>query len=470
MRRSLSRRAFLGAAGAASLVAVPKPTWASSAETAGTVERLHATVVVIGSTIGGLVAADALRRQGVSVILLHSGPVGAPADHGAAADAWLLSDHTRLLGLAREAGSTVLRVPAAGSALEGISGGARPLGDGLLSADGRVGAEVVSALTKLDRMASELDVENPWRTVNALVRDARTLGSWLDGSVAGSSARSRLWRGFELVLGASPAEASLLFALLIIASSGGSRRVLGGAYDPEFQISGGLGALTSKLAEALGDRARIADAPSVATAASGAVTVASADLAVEARRVIFASDSAVAGPVEPLGRARIAGRLALGQISRVVCSYATPFWRDAGTSGRIVGDGAPIHAVYPSPREPALVATIAGDAARNWSRLAPAERREAVVDTLSRWLGPRAATPVRYEECGGQSGSPVVAPPGALTAIGDELRAPAGAACWAGAETASSWLGHPEGEVEAGLRAASDTTRMLVGAATRVEG
>ncbi|HEV2074992.1 MAG TPA: FAD-dependent oxidoreductase, partial [Thermoleophilaceae bacterium] len=94
---------------------------------------------------------------------------------------------------------------------------------------------------------------------------------------------------------------------------------------------------------------------------------------------------------------------------------------------------------------------------------APAEeRRQAVLDCFARWFGPRASRPERYIErdwaqeewtrgCYG-----CYFPPGGWTQYGSSLRAPVGRLHWAGAETATAWMGYMDGAVSSGERAAGE--------------
>jgi monoamine oxidase len=51
--------------------------------------------------------------------------------------------------------------------------------------------------------------------------------------------------------------------------------------------------------------------------------------------------------------------------------------------------------------------------------------------------------------------------PGALTGFGSALRSPVGPVHWAGAETATHWVGYLDGAVESGQRVADEVDAAL---------
>jgi len=114
-----------------------------------------------------------------------------------------------------------------------------------------------------------------------------------------------------------------------------------------------------------------------------------------------------------------------------------------------------------------LLAFVAGDAARQFSRMPREERREQVLDDLALFFGPDAKTPIDYAEMDWgeeeySGGCPLGNfPPGVLSACGDALRAPVGRIHWAGTETARECMGYMEGALESGDRAADEVLALL---------
>lgn len=432
--RAMSRRGFLGGAGAVSLVAVSRPGVAAALrQTEG--DHLEVDVAVVGNSLTGLVAARHVANEGLDVAVLGRAPE--------ASTTCFMSSHDRLAGLARSLGLAIGRVPDRGAPVDGRSDGSAEIDDpGDLSADGRAAAEIRTAFRKLDRMASEFEVDAPWAAVNAGIRDGRTLGSWIDEAIAGELAHERLHHGFELIFGAPASQVSLLFALAAVAGTGGAAPLFEAAYLPDAYVDGLEDTLRRSVSGSL---------------VEGTVEVLHGDLdRVEARvggHRVAARRVVAAAPVPGDDPRR--SRFVPGSVTTAVCTYSAAPWRHRGLSGRVFGDGAPVHVVTPIADGRTLIATTRDDGGPDDGR------RDAVLESLGRWLGRSAASPIGYEEHTGVSGGRVAAPPGALTGLGSDLREPDGAMHHAGPETALAWIGHPEGLVEIGQRVAAETARAL---------
>ena len=107
-----------------------------------------------------------------------------------------------------------------------------------------------------------------------------------------------------------------------------------------------------------------------------------------------------------------------------------------------------------------LLGFLEGRRARQLGRLAPEERRAAVVDTFTRLFGPRrpGRTPTSSgsgPRRSGRAGYGCHLPTGAWTNYGPALREPIGPLHWAGAECAPVWNGYMDGAVRSGERAAA---------------
>jgi len=154
-----------------------------------------------------------------------------------------------------------------------------------------------------------------------------------------------------------------------------------------------------------------------------------ADFVVLALPPSLAQNITFSPPLEPARSALMAGAK-MGGIIKSVAVYSTAFWREEGYSGEAIGEtrpgAAPVfntfdnwlparntkHAGAGAPtREglsitsgasvggaPALVLFINGARATEWSARSPEARREAVLQQLAGWYGPRALYPVEYVE------------------------------------------------------------------------
>jgi monoamine oxidase len=132
----------------------------------------------------------------------------------------------------------------------------------------------------------------------------------------------------------------------------------------------------------------------------------------------------------------------------------------------VTSDTGPVKVTFdnspPDGTPGVLLGFIEGDDARLWGERPAAERRAAVLESLARYLGPRARAALDYLEHdwsadpwtrGCYAG---LMPPGVLTSYGTALRAPVGRIHWAGTETAEVWNGYMDGAVRSGERAAAE--------------
>jgi monoamine oxidase len=160
-----------------------------------------------------------------------------------------------------------------------------------------------------------------------------------------------------------------------------------------------------------------------------------------------------------------------GRFIKVYAVYPTPFWREEGLNGQVASDRGPVKVVFdnsaPGYPRGILLCFLEGSAARQWSGRDPVERRQAVVDCLVGYFGPRAAAPEEYLErdwsaeeftrgCYGAHFTP-----GTWTGFGSALREPVGRVHWAGTECSPVWNGYMEGAVRSGEATAAEVHSRL---------
>jgi monoamine oxidase len=285
------------------------------------------------------------------------------------------------------------------------------------------------------------------------------------------------------VWAADPSDVSLLHLLAYANAAGGVDRLIdteGGAQ--ESRIVGGTQRIALRIADELGDRLLLAQPVRRITQTASAVTVESDDLAVRARCAVVAMSPALAGrlaysPPLPADRDQLTQRAPNGSVIKCMAIYDEPFWRRVGLSGQVAASTGPVKVVFdnsPPDGDPGvLLAFLEGSNGRALGRQSELGRREAVLSCLARFFGPRARQPHTYVEknwsedewtrgCYG-----AFLPPNTWTQFGAALRAPVGRVHWAGAETATTWMGYMDGAVRSGERAASEILGRLAAEASR---
>ena len=494
---ALSRRQFVAGTAAAAATAAALRSPAASADD---VASLTADVVVVGAGLAGLTAARRLTAAGRRVVVLEARDrvggrtVSAPLDGGHVADlggTWIGPTQNAVAALADELGLETFAQYDEGDnvyyadgrrstyASSGPTGGA-PL-DPLILAD------LVTVVTRLDEMATQVPVDAPWDAPDAEEWDSQTLDSWLRDSTTVPQTREVASAALNALIGAEAREVSLLYTLWYVAAAGDEQtpgsferliNVTGGAQERRFVD--GAHAMSQRMAQALGDRVHLGTPVRHITQTAEGVVVVSDRVTVQAARVVLALPPNLAARIDyapplPAARDHYTQHSPQGRLTKIEALYDRPFWREDGLTGAVVSDTGPAKICYdvtPVNGTPgALVAFVGGDEAR----LAGDDHQaltQAVLAQLVIFFGEAAGTPeeVLVQDWSGEvwsRGGPVhLLGPGVLTQDRTALWAPVGRIHWAGTETALYWHGYMDGAVTSGQRAADEVLAALGGATT----
>jgi monoamine oxidase len=455
-------------------------------------ETREVDVAIVGAGLAGLVAARDVQAAGASALVVEARDrvggrvLNEPIGDGNVVEVggqWIGPTQDRIAALAREVGVETFPTYGAGENVIEWRGGLRRYRGAIPRINPAVLLDVLQAQRRLERMASRVPLDRPWQAPRAAAWDAQTAQTWLRRNVATPAGRELLQLGIESVWAAQPEDVSLLHLLFYIHSAGSLDLLFdtaGGAQQDRFV--GGSQRVVIALAERLGTETvalgaavrRIEHGPDGVTLHADRVGDsgdADGELVVRARRAIVAIAPALAGrivydPPLPGHRDQLTQRTPLGTVAKCMAIYDEPFWRADGLSGQATSDTGPVKLTYdnspPGGRPGVLLGFLEGRRAREAGRLAPEDRRAAVIGCFTRLFGPRAARPDAYVErlwadeeysrgCYG-----CFMPTGAWTAYGDALRAPIGPLHWAGAEVAEVWSGYMDGAVRSGETAARE--------------
>jgi monoamine oxidase len=445
-------------------------------------DRMDVDVCVVGAGYAGLTAARRLYAEGRSVAVLEArdrvgGRIwteplsdGTPIDRGGA---WLGPAHDAMFGLAHEFGVTTYKTYVAGKHLL-VDGDRIRKYTGLIpKISPSAIVSIALAQAKINRLAKQVPLDAPWTAKRAAEWDAMTVEGWLESNgVRTQIGRDLLAMAVRGLFTGDLNDTSFL-NLLFLAHSHGSLDTLfsieNGAQ--ENMVDGGAGLIAQRLASTLDDALRLQAVVRSITQNSDRVTVRTDDLEVSARHAVVSIPPALAGeiafdPELPRDRARLFRRAIAGPESKTLVVYDEPFWRAGGFSGQSSEPGSASEVtIDASPRggRPGVLAsfTFGAVAARVQTMDAP-DRRAAVLDSLTRRFGARAAQPVDYVETAWweqewtRGCSMAHFPPGVLTRYGPLLREPMGRVHWAGTETATISHGAMDGAVRSGERAAAE--------------
>jgi monoamine oxidase len=448
-------------------------------------EELSTDVVIVGAGLAGLSAARRLDEAGVDALVLEARDrVGGrtlnhPIGDGKVVEVggqWVGPGQDRALALIAELGLETFNTHTEGHNLFEHRGRLSRYRGEIPRVSPVALVDVQLAMTRLERMATQVPAGAPWTATRAARWDAETVASWTRRHMRTSLGRDLIGLACEAVWAADAADVSLLHFLAYSNSGGGLRPLIateGGAQ--QSRVVGGSQRLALGLAERLAGRVLLEE-PVRRIEQDGGVRVLGRTRAVSARRAIVAISPTLAGrlvyePSLPADRDQLTQRMPNGTAIKCMAVYDQPFWRADGLSGQVTSDTGPIKVVFdnspPDGTPGVLLGFLEGNQARALGRWPEEERRAAVVSCFTRFFGQRAGQPRQYVEkvwaadewtrgCYG-----AVMPPNTWLAFGEALRRPAGALHWAGTETATEWMGYMDGALGSGERAAAEVLSAL---------
>lgn len=441
----------------------------------GMKERTMFDVAVVGAGLAGLVAADAIVRSGLSVVVIEArdrvgGRIQSVVLDGVTVEVggrWTGPGQSAIKSLAEKIGVEVAP-PRTLGAIVNVRDGKRTLSaptHGRLATSAVPVEEVIASVRALDSLSMGVNLSRPWESENALAWDAMTVANWLqvNCSTAVAGYLGVVLEGFL----PEPHETSLLHALFYLRSNHGLAGILGldgPAHDSELFI-GGAHLLPERLATRLGDAIHLRAPVEAIEAVVDGVKIHTARKRWEARFAIVALPPVLAGriryePAMPPLRDYLTQRSPIRGKYSVGLTYSRAFWRDAGLSGLMRHDI--LFGWDPGGDEPGRLGLLIGNrASRRLALVSEQERKQTILAAVASCLGETALNPTGFAEIYWAAepfsrGCNTYLPPGAWTGYGPAWRDPVGRIHWASSELSAEFVGQMEGAVRSGKRAAKE--------------
>ncbi len=414
-------------------------------------------VVVVGAGPAGLMAARTLKKQGLSVVVLEARDrVGGRTWNGKVADAngvehfielggqWVSPDQTRLIALLEELGLNTFPRYREGKSIYVAPDGTRHEYEGTqFPASAKTIEEMGKLIEALDQLAHEMDPAHPWDHPRAAELDAVSFRHWLEELSDDQEAIDNVSIYIASGMLTKPAHTfSALQAVLMAASAGSFTNLVDEDFILDRRVEGGMQSVSLTIARELGDDVFLgtpvreihwAEAdPDTAdplnnvaadvrngvpdNGAPGAVLVKSELVDVRARFVVLAVPPNLyhrISYVPPMPRdQQIAHQhISMGLVIKVHAVYETPFWREEGLSGTGFGGARLVQEVYDNTnygknfahsvereedRYGTLVGFVSDVYAEQMWHLPAKERKEAILEALADYLGPKAKEPIAF--------------------------------------------------------------------------
>ena len=341
-------------------------------------------------------------------------------------------------------------------------------------------------IKKLNKMAYQVPLDEPFKAVKAKEWDAMTTQNWVDTNLFDVKVKKVFEIAIRAIFGTEPNEISFLFMLWYIHQNTSFEmlvEVKGHAQDKKMML--GAGGLTSYLiskAQSF-DNFELILNTSVKIINHNAQTV---RLSLPNLSVIEADFLVTAMP--PCSINRIAfhpllphekrfafERNFMGKIMKIIVLYSEDFWTKQGYCGESISDcvDSPVFNVFDDSRpiigtdkiQPALVVFVNAIVLRTWETRSDLVSK--TLEKLTHWYGNEAKNPIHIEiqnwtqEKDIFGGPTANFPPGTLSQLTKPLHHPVGRIFFAGTEFASISSGYINGAIQSGKRVSAQLNTQL---------
>lgn len=373
-------------------------------------------VVIIGAGPSGLSAARTLQAAGKEVVVLEArdrvgGRTWTNHVDGQMYELggqWISPDQTALLALVEEMGKETYPRYREGDSVYIAPDGTRTVYSGdMFPVEESTQAEMQRLIDTLDELAARIGPVAPWDDSEAAELDSISFHHWLREQSHDELACANIGMFIAGGMLTKPATTfSALQAILMAASAGSFTNLVDDHFILDRRVVGGMQSVSEQMAADLGEGVVRLDSPVRTIHWTDDAVVVDSDTV-----TVHASSAIIAVPPNLYSRISYVPHLprlqqishqhqSMGLVIKVHATYPTPFWREDGLCGTGFGADRLVQEVYDNTNhgeeQGTLVGFISDIRADEMWALDEKARKQAIVEALAEFLGPKALEPTVF--------------------------------------------------------------------------